>query len=346
MHNHTRPSLIFLALALSSTAVLAQQTAPPSQPASRSMVLDVVVTPKSGPPVSGLQQKDFTILDNKSAVPITGFTAAGGPEAPVEVVVVLDTVNASTENLSVERAEVDKFFKANGGHLPYPTFLAIFQGQGIAMGESPTRNGNLLSAALAQTNLGSGVQLKDTGASNDADRAQRSMVAAERLVAKEAAVPGRKVLIWVSPGWPLVSSPSYNYDDKQQQELFRRAVAMTTLVRRANVTFYIVKPGGTDEGVHQFDYEVYVKGAAKPIQAVPADTSLQVLSIQSGGLFLTGSNDLAGQLQRCMADFTSYYELSFDPPADDHPNDLHTLQVKVSQPGLTARTRTVYYSQP
>ena len=346
MHIRTRFNLVFLSLALSSAALLAQPAAPSTPRASRGMVLDVVVTPKSGPPVSDLQQKDFTILDNKTPLPITGFTAVSGAQAPIEVVLVIDTVNASTENLAIERAEVDKFFKANGGHLAYPTSLAILEQAGIAMGENPTRDGNLLSAALAQTNLGSGVQLKDTGASNDADRANRSLVAAQRLVAREAAIPGRKIVLWVSPGWPLVSSPSYNYDDKQQQQLFRRAVVMTTQMRGANVTFYTINPAGTDEGVHQFDYEVYLKGASKPIQAVPADTSLQVLSVQSGGLVLTGNNDIADELQQCLADLASYYELSFDPPADDHPNDLHTLQVKVSQAGDTARARTIYYSQP
>jgi hypothetical protein len=33
--------------------------------------LDVVVTPKSGPPVSSLQQQDFIVLDNKVPQTIT-----------------------------------------------------------------------------------------------------------------------------------------------------------------------------------------------------------------------------------------------------------------------------------
>src|SRR6185437_16742191 len=58
MHIRTRPGLAFLALVMSSTAILAQQPAPPSASASNRMVLDVVVTPKSGPPVANLQQQD------------------------------------------------------------------------------------------------------------------------------------------------------------------------------------------------------------------------------------------------------------------------------------------------
>jgi VWFA-related protein len=346
MHIRTRPAFVFLVLALSAAAASAQQPAPSSPATSSRMVLDVVVTPKSGPPVSGLQQQDFTLLDNKKPEPITSFSVVKGAEAPIEVVVLIDTVNADPQELSVERADIDKFFKSNGGHLSFPTSLAILQEAGVAMGETPTRDGNLLSAALAQTNLGSGVQLKNTGPANDADRAHRCLVAAERLAVREAAIPGRKIILWVSPGWPLVSNANLNYDDKQTTQLFHQAVVMSTLLRRANVTFYSISPAGTDASSHQLDYEQFLKGAAKPIQGLPGFTALQVMSVQSGGLALTGSNDIADELERCLADLTAYYELSFDPPPDERRDDLHTLQVKVSQAGDTARTRTLYYSQP
>jgi VWFA-related protein len=338
-------SFVFLILALSSTAIPAQQAAPSSPPAAGRIYLDVVVTPKSGEPVSGLQQQDFTILDNKTPQTITSFAALGGPQAPVEVVVLIDVVNSDVTTLSFVRTQVDKFFKAEGGHLTYPTSLAILQSAGVSMGESPTKDGNLLSAALAQSDLGLHTIQKNTGVYNDADRAHLSLVAAQKLVVKEAARPGRKIILWVSPGWPLLSSPNLNYDDKQTQQLFGQAVVMSTLLRRAGVTIYSINPEGAAEGPHQLDYELYLKGAAKPIQAVPGYLALQVLSIQSGGQALTGSNDIASDLAHCLTDLTAYYELSFDPPPADRRDELHTLQVKVSQPGATARTRTVYYSQ-
>lgn len=345
MHVRRYSGVLFLSFTLSVCVLRAQQAAPPATSTNR-MVLDVVVTPKAGAPVAGLQQQDFTILDNKSPQAITNFAALGGPQAPVEVIVLIDTINAGLTTVSIERAEIDKFFKANGGHLAYPTSLAILADAGISMGEMPTKDGNLLSAALAQSDLGLRSIHKDTGVTNDADRVHLSLVAAQKLVVKEAAVPGRKIVLWVSPGWPLLSAPNLNYDDQQQQQLFRQAVVMSTLLRRANVTFYSINPVGTDEGAHQLDYEVFLKGAAKPIQAVPADTALQVMSIQSGGLALTGSNDIAGELEQCMADFSAYYELTFEPSPGDRRDELHTLQVKVSQAGLNARTRTIYYKEP
>ncbi len=346
MHIRTRPGFVFLILALSSTAILAQQAAPPSPQDSGRMSLDVVVTSKSGAPVSGLRQQDFTILDDKTTETITSFAALGGPQAPIEVVVLIDTINADVTTVSFERTQVDKFFKANDGHLAYPTSLAILEDAGVAMGESPTKNGNLLSAALAQSDLGLRTIHKDTGVTNDADRLHMSLVAAQKLAVKESTRPGRKIVLWVSPGWPLLSSPNLNYDDKQTQQLFRQTVAMSTLLRRAGVTFYSINPAGAAEGIHQLDYEQFLKGAAKPIQALPGYLALQVMSIQGGGVALTGSNDIAEELERCLTDFTAYYELSFDPPPGDRRDELHTLQVKVSQPGDTARTRTVYYSQP
>ena len=120
---------------------------------------------------------------------------------------------------------------------------------------------------------------------------------------------------------------------------------MSNLLRRSGVTLYSVNPAGANEGGNQLDYDAYLKGT-KPSEAVPGYTALQVMAVQSGGMALTGNNDIVFQLQRCLADLTAYYELSFDLPPGDRPDDYHTLQVKVSQPGLTARTRTGYYSEP
>jgi hypothetical protein len=51
-------------------------------------------------------------------------------------------------------------------------------------------------------------------------------------------------------------------------------------------------------------------------------------------------------LQKCIADLGTYYELSFNPPVTDKPDQYHSLEVRIAKPGLTARTRQGYYSQP
>src|SRR5580704_17833590 len=85
---------------------LAQQAEPPN----RQITLDVVVTDKSGKPVPGLQQQDFTLLDNKQPQKILSFQAAAEKtDPPVEVILLVDEVNTNFTSVSFERAQVEKF---------------------------------------------------------------------------------------------------------------------------------------------------------------------------------------------------------------------------------------------
>jgi VWFA-related protein len=74
--------------------------------------------------------------------------------------------------------------------------------------------------------------------------------------------------------------------------------------------------------------------------------ALQVLAAQSGGLVLNSSNDLEKLFASCVLDAKAYYTLSFDAPPADHPNEYHSLEVRVNKPDVKVRTRTGYYAQP
>ena len=100
-----------------------------------------------------------------------------------------------------------------------------------------------------------------------------------------------------------------------------------------------------DIGARTFYWQAFTKGVNKPSQAQIGNLGLEVIATQSGGLALNASNDVAGQLQKCIADNGAYYEMSFDSPMSDKPNEYHNLEVRVAKPGLTARTRQGYYSQ-
>ena len=93
MFINARRCLFLLVPLLCSAAVSAQQHSSPTQPGTGRILLDVVVTPKSGPPVSGLRQQDFTLLDNKVPQTITSFQAVDGRHAPIEVILLVDAVN-------------------------------------------------------------------------------------------------------------------------------------------------------------------------------------------------------------------------------------------------------------
>ena len=349
MFNNARLGFFFLVPVFCVATASAQESTAPAQPDNSAMFLDVVVTPKSGPPVSGLQQEDFTVLDNKVPQTILTFDAVRGREAPVEVVLVIDDVNTGLANIAYERSEIDKFLKADGGHLTHPIALAFLTDNGIKVQDEFSSDGNALSAALDQYTLGLHTITRSGGIYSAEERLQISMKALFELGSREAARPGRKIILWISPGWPTLSGPGVveQMGAKQEQGIFNNVVKLSTMFRQGQVTLYSIDPlGSADFGGRAFRWEAFVKGISKPSQTEWGDLALQVVATQSGGLALTGSNDITASLKQCLADTHAYYEISFAPPLDQKRDEYHHLEIHVADHKLTARTRQGYYTQP
>jgi VWFA-related protein len=325
----------------------AQQSSTSSQRENGRIYLDVVVTPKSGPPVAGLEQQDFTLLDNKAPQTITSFQALGGSEAPIEVILVVDTVNTGAESVVFERQQIDKFLRANGGHLAHRTALAIFTDTGTKVQGGFSTDGNALADSLEKFAPEIRTVARAAGFYGAAERFQLSTDVLGGLAAREAPRPGRKIILWVSPGWPLLTGADAVLSSKQQKQIFGDIVNLSTQLLQARIALYSVNPLGTvGIGMNTFSYGEFVKGVSKPDQAYAGDLALQVIATQSGGLVPASSNDVASLLQECMADTEAYYEISFDPAPADKKDEYHHLEIKLAKPGLTARTRQGYYAQP
>lgn len=328
--------------------VQAQQPETTVQGPPGAITLDVVVTPKSGPPVSGLQQQEFTVLDNKTPQTITSFQAFREREAPIEMILVMDDVNTGLEHIAYERSEIHKFLKIDGGRLLNPTALAFLTDTGFSVQDEFSTDGNALSASLDQYKPGLHSILRSGGVYSAAERFDISLKALDQLISRESARPGRKFIVWISPGWPILSGPGIEEQlgDKQRQEIFSEVVQLSTMLRNGRITLYSIDPlGSADFAGRAFRWEAFVKGISKPYQADPGCLALQVLAVQSGGKALTTGNDLAAYLQECVADSQAYYEMSFVPTLDTKRDDYHHLEVRVAKNGLTARTRQGYYSQ-
>jgi VWFA-related protein len=137
-----------------STALFAQAN---SASASHQIHLNVVVTDKSGKPQTGLQQQDFTLLDNKAPQKILFFDAVNELTAkadhPVEITLVIDTVNTPFDAVANERPLIAKFLRQNGGKLAYPTSLIVFSNSGLKVLGGPSLDGNALSTSLENNNV-------------------------------------------------------------------------------------------------------------------------------------------------------------------------------------------------
>jgi VWFA-related protein len=317
------------------------------------MTLDVVVTDKSGKPVSGLEQQDFTLLDNKQPQKILSFQAVEGGAAaagpPIEVMLLVDEVNTELPTVAVERKEVEKLLQRNGGALAQPVSMVFFSDSG-ATGTLSSRDGNAVIADLNKKQLGLRTIDTSQGAYGAADRMQLSLTTLEKIAGYEAARPGRKLLVWISPGWPFFTSALDEElaSDKQKQALFNSIVALSDALRRARIALYAVDPLGqaVASSLRTSDYKEFLKPVKTAEQAVHGQLALQVLATQSGGRVLNSSNDLAGEMAACVADASSFYVLSFDSLPGDGPNEYHALEIKIDKPKLTVRTRSGYYAQP
>jgi VWFA-related protein len=335
-----RGSLILVGLSLSTAGLLAQAT-------SSKIFLDVVVTPKKGGPVTNLQRQDFSLFDNKTAQTITSFRALSQGQEPIKVILVLDAVNTSFQTIADARPRIDKFLRANEGQLAYPTSLAVVTDRGTQVQPGFSTDGNALSASLDAYEVGLRDIRRSAGFYGATDRLQISLQALSMLIRRENQEPGRKIILWISPGWPLLSGPGVQLGSKQVQQLFAQVVNLSTQLRQNRITLYSVDPVGAGEGLMRANYyKDFLKGVQKPSQVEPGDLGLEVLAVQSGGQALSSNNDIAALLQTCMADTAAYYELTFEPPPADRTDEYHHLQVQLKNPNLIGRTLQGYYSQP
>jgi VWFA-related protein len=342
--SHIRAAALLLVLVAPASSTY-QQSRVAEDSVSQPVYLDVVVSPKAGPPLSGLTQQDFTVLDNELPVTLDSFQAISEHQGTDEAVIVVDEVNTTLENVAYVRAEISKFLRRNRGQLSQPTRLAFLTDSGIEIQDDFTTDGEALSAILDRHPTGIQSIPNSGGVYGDLDRFKISTNALFQLANREGSRPGRKLILWISPGWPLLALPDVQeIGEKQKQQIFSNVVELTTLLCQSRITLHDIDPlGDSDFGARSLRWQGFLKGPSKPGQAQWGDMALQVLALHSGGLVLTGSNDLVASLEKCLSDTKAYYELSFIPHHDKKSDAYHRLEVKVANTAATARTCQGYY---
>jgi len=359
MHKSIHLSLaaIFLlpALALAQESVPATQSpalaprpayTPVPTPTDGRIHLDVTVTDRPGKPIPGLELSDFTLKDNNLPTKILSFQAFDASVQkdahPAEVIILLDAVNEGFQTVARSREGVSNFLRQNGGHLAQPVSVFAFTDAGVKVLIQPSMDGNAMAAQLDQADAG----LRIIGKSaqyGGIDRFELSLKWVAQLGKSEIKRPGRKLLIWAGPGWPLLDRVSFEMTNKEEQLLFNSIVDISTTLREARMSLYSVSLG--DPHLGTYIYQDYLKGIKTVDKAIPPDLGLKVLATQTGGRVLPPDNDLGAQIATCVQDTSAFYAVSFDPPPADKANEYHDLKVEIDKPGLVARTNTGYYNQ-
>ena len=333
--------------ALLSIPLIPQQQPPATPP---TVTLDVAVTSHSGKVIPGLTQTNFTVLDNGKPQQILSFRAVEAPvtDPPTQVILLIDSVNNSITNVAYERDQIAIFLRRSGPTLPLPLSFIFFSDSGAEIQQAPSTSTEVLLADLKQMETKLHTIPRNDGVYAAAERVDLSLNTAGQIATKEQAIPGRKLLIWLSPGWPYLSGAEVNMSAHDQQNIFSNLVALSAVFERARITLYNIDPlGVADAGSFRTSYfEEFIKGVPSAQKVQQGNLALQVLVLHSGGKVINTGSNIADEISSCLADASAFYVITVPRAVAETPNSLHTIQVKLSDSKLQARTLFGYYAQP
>lgn len=304
---------------------------------------DVVVSDKSGAPVSGLQPKDFTLLDNgrqQSLVSFDAYNAAEKPDPPSEIILVLDALNLSPQQIAAADRDVEQFLQT-AGHLAHPISVYRLNGSGLFASQQST-DGNSLAQQIAHPSSLRTVwrepvrviepQLTTEYANN---RNRSSLKALGAITIESRQRPGHKLLLWIGPGWPVQAGGDSSFDE---------IVEFSTRLREARIQLDSITAWSAPD--RDFGYQKFLTGVRLAKEAVPGDLSLDVLATQSGGIVVPPASRLSALISQCIEHVDNFYTLTFDPPPTARLDEYHALQVTVNKPNVSVRTNHAYYDEP
>jgi len=221
-------------------------TSPVIRTESRVVLVDAVVTDKKGNYVHDLTQKDFKVYEDGKEQGVTSFSFGNDPSGPVSaqkhyMILFFDNSSMAAPDQIQARAAATKFIAEAAA--PDQLMAVVDFGGSLLVKQNFTANAELLTAAVSgvkhaniETNGQSAdqanpVMVASSGLSSisnaEADFGARTMLLAVRSLAKNLrAVPGRKMLILFSAGFPLTT------------ERLSELTATIDACNKANVSIY------------------------------------------------------------------------------------------------------------
>ena len=213
---------------------------------SRVVLVDAVVTDKKGNYIHDLTQKDFKVYEDNKEQAVTSFSFGSDPSGPVSaqkhyMILFFDNSSMAPPDQIQARAAAAKFIEK--GAAPDRLMAVVDFGGSLLVKQNFTANPDLLTAAVSgvkhaniETNgqdaaLANPVMVASSGLSSisnaEADYGARTMLLAIRSLAKNLrAIPGRKMLILFSAGFPLTT------------ERLSELTATIDACNKANVSIY------------------------------------------------------------------------------------------------------------
>ncbi len=161
-----------------------------------------------------------------------------------------------------------------------------------------------------------------------------------------AGYPGRKNLIWVTEGFPLVVNDQRDYTPEMHEA--------EDALSDSQVAVYAIDPVGVvafgmDASTEGRDDDGHVIKEADVLKQQSGSMAqnhftMSDAAVRTGGKAFYNRNDLDTALQTGMADGSTYYTIGYYPLDKNWDGKFRKLEVRVNRPGVNLRYRAGYYA--
>jgi VWFA-related protein len=180
------------------------------------------------------------------------------------------------------------------------------------------------------------------------------------MVRGQAALPGRKTVLYFSEGLRIPTNLDTAFN------------AVMSTANRANVSFYSIDARGlltrgdnsaaldelreaaansrstaTDTGGRAIKPgEVKSSDSAEESMKANVQTELRNLAESTGGFLIGNTNDLRGPLRKVVEEINSYYEISYAPQIETYDGRFHKTSVRLLNSDAKVQARSGYFALP
>jgi VWFA-related protein len=307
----------------------------------RRVIVDVVVTNAEGEPAAGLVQKDFSVSEDGIPQQVLSFDAHQNdgwkqvfssplpantfvdlprePETGPLYLLLYDLLNCDTATQMFARRQLLKFINER----PAGTRFAI-----VALSDGPhliqgfTADKQLLAAALDISGKTPHMPMVFlNGANYGTDDRSSYLSLLHDIVDYLDGLPGHKNVLWVSSQFPFALFAS------QRPDLVEATRKELTVLAANQISIYPVDASGI-EGVNS------------------KTVALDEVAWETGGHVFYNTNDVAGALDKAVAEGATYYTLSYSSTNHNYDGKLRHIQVKLAKEGYQLSYRRQYYADP
>ncbi len=158
-------------------------------------------------------------------------------------------------------------------------------------------------------------------------KANHSLRAFDTMADRLSLIPGRKSLLWLSPGFPMaIDGKLVPGAQPAEMSFFHEIEKSLARLNRADISVYAIDPRGLD-----------VAGRGFP-------ATLTEFAARTGGTAFFDRNDLATGMRLALEDSQTGYTLGFTVPPREAPG-FHEIRVRVNRSAIRLRYRESYRLQ-